>query len=110
VLPGCGVIIPIAHRTSPFDFTSEEWAATQALLFQAKAAQDDRLAPDGYLLAWNCFSPPGEVLLHAHLHVIPRFDDEPRSDAGARSAIKVPENRRPEPFARGNGRARKFGP
>jgi hypothetical protein len=42
--------------------------------------------------------------------VIPRFDDEPRSDAGARSAIKVPENRRPEPFARGNGRARKFGP
>jgi diadenosine tetraphosphate (Ap4A) HIT family hydrolase len=110
VLPGCGVIIPIAHRTSPFDFTSEEWAATQALLFQAKAAQDDRLAPDGYLLAWNCFSPPGEALLHAHLHVIPRFDDEPRSDAGARSAIKVPENRRPEPFARGNGRARKFGP
>ena len=28
VLPGCGVIIPLTHRLSPFDFTPEEWAAT----------------------------------------------------------------------------------
>jgi diadenosine tetraphosphate (Ap4A) HIT family hydrolase len=110
VLPGCGVLIPIAHRTSPFDFTPEEWAATHELLVQAKTAWDARLAPDGYLLAWNCGSPPGEPPIHAHLHVIPRFDDEPRADAGARSAIKIPENRRPEPFARGNGRARSLGP
>ena len=47
VLPGCGVIIPIAHRPSPFDFTAEEWSATHELLLEAKAAQDERLAPDG---------------------------------------------------------------
>jgi len=110
VLPGCGVVIPIAHRASPFDFTDEEWAATHELLLQAKAVQDERLAPDGYLLAWNCGSPPGEPPIHAHLHVIPRFDDEPRADAGARSAIKVAENRRPAPSAPGSGRARAFGP
>ena len=46
---------------------------------------------------------------HAHFHVIPRFDDEPLSGAGGRSAIKVPENRRPDPFAPGNGRARSLG-
>ena len=105
VLPGCGVIIPIAHRVSPFDFTPEEWAATRELLLAAKAAQDDRLAPDGYLLVRNCVPD-----MHAHLHVIPRFDDEPLADLGGRSAIKAPENRRPHPFARGNGRARSFGP
>jgi diadenosine tetraphosphate (Ap4A) HIT family hydrolase len=105
VLPGCGAIIPIAHRVSPFEFTAEEWAATHELLLAAKAAQDDRLAPDGYLLVWNC--APG---MHAHLHVIPRFDDEPLADLGGRSAIKVPENRRPDPYARGNGGARAFGP
>lgn len=110
VLPGCGVLIPIAHRTSPFDFTPEEWAATHELLLDVKAAWDDRLAPDGYLLAWNCGSPPGEPPIHAHLHVIPRFDDEPCADAGARSAIKGPENVRPDPAAPGNGRARAFGP
>ena len=110
VLPGCGVIIPIAHRLSPFDFTAEEWAATRELLLKAKAAQDERLAPDGYALIWNCFSEPGQLPHHAHLHVIPRFDDEPLADRGGRSAIKVAENRRPDPFRPGNARARSFGP
>jgi hypothetical protein len=38
------------------------------------------------------------------------FDDEPLADRGGRSAIKVPENRRPNPFRRGSGRAGSFGP
>ena len=105
VLPGCGVIVPLAHRHSPFDFTAEEWAATRELLLEAKAVWDERLAPDGYMLVWNC-SPEVE---HAHLHVIPRFDDEPLAEEGGRSAIRVPENRRPDPTARGNGRAQSFG-
>jgi histidine triad (HIT) family protein len=104
VLPGCGIIIPIAHRRTPFDFTPEEWAATHDLLTAAKAAQDERLSPDGYTLIWNCHPPASNEDLHAHLHVIPRFDDEPLADAGGRSAIKVPENRRPDPTAPGNGR------
>jgi histidine triad (HIT) family protein len=110
VLPGCGVIIPLAHRLSPFDFTPEEWAATHELLLEAKAAQDERRAPDGYTLVWNCFSEVGQPPHHAHLHVIPRFDDEPLTDRGGRSAIKAPENRRPDPWRPGNGRARSFGP
>ena len=109
VRPGCGVIVPIAHRSSPFDFTAEEWAATHELLLEAKAAQDERLAPDGYTLIWNCFPAGGQVVPHAHLHVIPRFDDEPLAGHGGRSAIKVPENRRPDPSRRGNGRAQSFG-
>ena len=67
VLPGSGVIIPLAHRQSPFDFTAEEWAATHDLLLEAKGALDERLAPDGYMLVWNC--PPD--VGHAHLHVLP---------------------------------------
>jgi histidine triad (HIT) family protein len=64
VLPGCGVIIPIAHRLSPFDFTPEEWAATHELLLLAKGAQDARLSPDGYALIWNCYSEVGQSPLH----------------------------------------------
>lgn len=109
VLPGCGVIIPIAHRLSPFDFTAEEWQATHDLLLKAKAAQDERLAPDGYMLVWNCFAEIGETPHHAHLHVIPRFDDEPLANRGGRSAIKVAENRRPDPSRPGDGRARSYG-
>jgi histidine triad (HIT) family protein len=110
VLPGCGVIIPVAHRLSPFDFSAGEWAATHELLLLAKAAQDERLSPDGYALIWNCYSEIGQSPHHAHLHVIPRFDDEPLAGEGGRSAIKSPENRRPDPAARGSGRAQAFGP
>ena len=35
--------------------------------------------------------------------------DEPLAGAGGRSAIKVPANVRPDPFAPGNGRARALG-
>ena len=38
VLPGCGVIVPIEHVTSPFGFTPEQWAATHELLLAAKEA------------------------------------------------------------------------
>ena len=105
VLPGCGVIVPIAHIASPFDFSAEQWSATHELLLRAKAAWDERLAPDGYLLGWNCSPDFG----HAHLHVVPRFDDEPFASAGLRFAVKHPDNRRPDPAARGNGRARLMG-
>jgi histidine triad (HIT) family protein len=109
VLPGSGILVPKQHKLSPFQFTTAEWTAVHELLLLAKTTWDERLAPDGYLLAWNSFSEPGGDYQHAHLHVIPRFDDEPLADAGARSAIKVPANRRPDPSARGNGRARAIG-
>ena len=100
VLPGCGIIVPSAHRTSPFDLTPDEWAATRDLLVQVRDALHRRMAPDGYTLIWN-----DQAAVHVHLHVIPRFQDEPRWESGGRSAIKVAENRRPEPWRRGQGGA-----
>jgi histidine triad (HIT) family protein len=111
VLPGSGIAIPIAHRASPFDFTPEEWAALHEVLIKAKEAWDERLAPDGYFLSWTSFPPRHEVVpdMHAHLHVVPRFDDEPCRDKGGRAVIKGAENRRPEPLRPGSGRAKLFG-
>ena len=99
VLPGSGAIVPIAHRTSVFELTPAEWADVRDLLLRARLALHDLLAPDGYLLGWN----QGGAL-HPHMHVIPRFDDEPLADRWLRSAINVPENRRPDPWAPGSGR------
>ena len=112
VLPGSGIAIPIAHRASPFDFTREEWLALHDVLIKAKAAWDERLAPDGHFLSWTCFpsSEEGVIDMHAHLHVVPRFDDEPYSERGGRTAIKEAANRRPDPLATGTGRAKLFGP
>lgn len=100
VLPGSGALIPIAHRTSPFEMTAAEWAATRELLVEARRALHELLAPDGYTLGWNDMAS-----LHTHLHVLPRFRDEPKWYEGVRSSIKVSENRRPDPWRPGTGRA-----
>jgi diadenosine tetraphosphate (Ap4A) HIT family hydrolase len=111
VLPGSGIIVPKAHRASPFDLTAEEWVATHELLLSAKAIQDERLAPDGYFLSWTSFPPSAEDVprMHAHLHVVPRFLDEPLRGAGGRVGIKGENNVRPDPAAPGQGLARRFG-
>lgn len=105
VLPFAGAIVPIAHRSSPFHLSPEEWAETHELLLKARVALHERIAPDGYMLGWNDFPRRGQSGLHAHFHVIPRFDDEPLWDRGVKSAVKVEENVRPEPLHAGRGRA-----
>ena len=111
VLPGSGIIVPKAHKPSPFDLTPDEWTATHDLLLEAEAAQDELLAPDGYFLSWTAFPSSAEAVprMHAHLHVVPRFDDEPLRGGGGRVGIKGTDNIRPDPSAPGNGRALLFG-
>jgi diadenosine tetraphosphate (Ap4A) HIT family hydrolase len=94
VLIGSGVIVPRAHRETVFDLTEEEWAATFALLKRAKALLDAEYQPDGYNVGWNNGSVAGQEIFHVHLHVIPRFADEPLAGKGIRHWIKQPANRR----------------
>lgn len=105
ILPGAGIILPKAHRATVFELTAAEWAATFELLGRAREVIDQQLAPDGYLIGWNCGPAAGQTVGHAHLHVIPRFADEPYAGRGLRWLLRQPENVRPEPFRPGNGLA-----
>jgi diadenosine tetraphosphate (Ap4A) HIT family hydrolase len=95
VLIGSGMIVPRAHREIVFDLTPDEWAETFTLLQQAKALLDRLHQPAGYNVGWNCGAVGGQEVFHAHLHVMPRFEDEPLAGRGIRYALKQPENRRP---------------
>jgi diadenosine tetraphosphate (Ap4A) HIT family hydrolase len=105
VLPGSGIIVPLEHRCSPFELSPDEWRATHDLLVAAKRVIDERWRPDGYTVGWNVGAVAGQEVPHAHLHVIPRFDDEPLAGRGIRWAIKQSINRRPDPEAPGRGLA-----
>lgn len=94
VLEGSGVIVPKAHRETVFDLTPAEWLDTYDLLQRAKALLDKGYAPDGYNVGWNSGPVGGQHVFHAHLHVIPRFSDEPFAGKGIRHWLKQPENRR----------------
>ena len=95
VLPGSGMIIPKAHRPTVFDLTPGEWTATFELLQQVKAYLDEHLHPDGYSVGWNVRPVGGQHIPQAHLHVIPRFADEPYAGRGIRYWLKQESNRRP---------------
>ncbi|MBI4220643.1 MAG: HIT domain-containing protein [Chloroflexi bacterium] len=95
VLVGSGMILPRAHRETVFDLTHEEWEETLRLLHRAKRLLDEKYMPDGYNVGWNCGPAAGQDTPHAHLHVIPRFNDEPLAGQGIRYHLKQPANRRP---------------
>ncbi|MFG6119643.1 HIT family protein [Thalassobacillus sp. B23F22_16] len=94
VLEGSGLIIPKAHRTNVFELTDKEWKDTRSLLLQAKALLDEKYSTDGYSTGWNTGEVGGQSIPHAHLHVIPRFADEPYAYKGIRYWLKQPENKR----------------
>lgn len=94
VLIGSGLIVPKLHRETAFDLTPEEWQATFDLLQRVKELLDKEYAPQGYNLRWNCGHVGGQEIFHAHLHVIPRFEDEPLAGKGIRYWLKQPSNQR----------------
>jgi diadenosine tetraphosphate (Ap4A) HIT family hydrolase len=94
VLIGSGLIIPRAHRETAFDLTIEEWNATHLLLLEVKRMIDDQYRPAGYNLGWNVGAVGGQEVFHAHLHVIPRFQDEPHAGKGIRYWLKQDSNKR----------------
>jgi diadenosine tetraphosphate (Ap4A) HIT family hydrolase len=100
VLEGSGLIIPRRHRQTVFDLTEDEWQATFDLLQRARAWIENKYTPDGYNLGWNCGQVGGQEVFHAHLHVIPRFRDEPLAGKGIRYWLKQECNRRSGEVAR----------
>ncbi|MGV3465366.1 MAG: HIT family protein [Heyndrickxia sp.] len=94
VLIGSGLIIPKKHRETVFDLTEEEWIATYSLLQKVKDLLDEQYSPDGYNVGWNCYPTGGQSIPHAHLHVVPRYQDEPFAGKGIRHWIKSKDNKR----------------
>jgi diadenosine tetraphosphate (Ap4A) HIT family hydrolase len=88
-----GIVIPVAHRETVFDLTDAEIAATFRLLRRVKTWMDSQFSPDGYNVGWNCGRVGGQEVFHAHLHVIPRFRQEPLAGHGIRSLLKSDANR-----------------
>jgi diadenosine tetraphosphate (Ap4A) HIT family hydrolase len=94
ILIGSGVIVPKEHRETVFDLSENEWNATFELLQEVKVYLDSKYEPQGYNIGWNVGKVGGQEIFHAHLHVIPRYKDEPMSGKGIRYWLKQPQNKR----------------
>jgi len=89
---GSYVIIPKSEVSSPFDLTDKEWNDSRELLLKVKKYIDETYNPDGYNIGWNVGAVAGQSVAHAHMHIIPRYADEPLAGKGIRSWFKQPEN------------------
>lgn len=94
VLIGSGVIVPKKHRETVFELTPKEWLDTFNLLKEAKEFLDERFQPQGYNVGWNAGQVGGQEIFHAHLHIIPRYEDEPLAGKGIRYFFKQENNQR----------------
>ncbi|MCK4488720.1 MAG: HIT family protein [Anaerolineales bacterium] len=94
VLIGSGIIIPKEHKESVFDLTEKEWQATFSLLQLVKEIIDEKYKPNGYNIGWNIGSVAGQEVFHVHLHIIPRYIDEPLAGKGIRYWFKQLSNKR----------------
>lgn len=87
-----GIMVPLIHRETVFDLTDEEIAASFSLLREIKKWMDREYNPDGYNVGWNCYPTGGQSIPHAHMHVMPRFKQEPLAGRGIRHHLKSKEN------------------
>ena len=67
------LVIPRRHHTTVFESTSAELNAAFDLLTKAKAIIQKEHDPDGYNVIANCGPAAGQVVMHAHFHLIPRY-------------------------------------
>jgi len=67
------LIIPFRHFENYFDCGKEEQEAMIKLLNIAKIFTDNKLKPAGYNININSGKAAGQLLMHAHIHLIPRY-------------------------------------
>ncbi|NTV30179.1 MAG: HIT family protein [Candidatus Omnitrophica bacterium] len=73
---GHTLIIFKRHFENIFEASREEWGAAQELLNSMKAELHKQHKPDGFNVWINCGKAAGQVVMHAHIHLIPRFNGQ----------------------------------
>lgn len=76
VNPGHTLVIPKQHAHDIFDIRPEAYAAVSKTAQKMAHAISKALSPDGVNIHMNNKPAAGQVIFHAHVHVIPRFEND----------------------------------
>jgi histidine triad (HIT) family protein len=75
--PGHALVVPREHSADLLDVSDDDLAhavlAARRLALRIQAA----LNPDGFNILNSCGRAAWQVIFHFHVHVIPRYDDDP---------------------------------
>jgi diadenosine tetraphosphate (Ap4A) HIT family hydrolase len=85
---GHTLVIPTRHVQSLFELAEAEQQAVWSLVAKVRVMLIKEFKPDGINIGLNDGLAAGQTILHAHVHVIPRFkDDVPDPRGGIRWII-----------------------
>ena len=73
VHPGHTLVIPKNHAQNIFEISPEDWAAVQETVRRIAIALEKATGADGVNLMMNNREHAGQIVDHAHVHIIPRF-------------------------------------
>jgi len=71
------LVIPRAHARNLLEISPEDLGATMAAAQRMAQRVNERLAPAGINLINACGSAAWQTVFHFHVHVIPRYEDDP---------------------------------
>ena len=71
--PGHALVIPKEHADNIFTISAESWAKVQETVRKVAKAVETGLGADGVNINMNNREHAGQVVMHAHVHLIPRF-------------------------------------
>src|SRR3712207_621108 len=74
---GHALVIPRAHTRDLLTIDPEALAAVTAAAQRLAQRAKDRLGADGINLLNSCGPAAWQTVFHFHVHVIPRYDDDP---------------------------------
>ncbi|MCH4123393.1 MAG: HIT family protein [Levilactobacillus sp.] len=76
------LIVPKQHYATYFDVPATTRAAMDDLTFHAKQLLDEKFAPAGYNIGINVEAAAGQTVMHAHIHLIPRYVGDVKDPRG----------------------------
>ena len=73
IAQGHTLVIPKRHVASLFELSEEEQLEAWKLVAQMRAILISEIQPDGFNIGVNDGTSAGQTVMHAHIHVIPRW-------------------------------------
>ena len=74
---GHALVIPRAHSEDLFTVSGEDLAATMSSARRLAERMRDTIHPDGFNILNSCGRAAWQTVFHFHLHVVPRYHDDP---------------------------------
>lgn len=89
VTDGHMLVVPFRHTRDFFSMSPEERRDADELLgrLRDRARRNDPTVT-GFNVGANCGASAGQRILHAHIHLIPRRDDEAHAGRGVKGVIR----------------------